>query len=244
MPTGTPCNISKEFLIEEYVNKKKSAERIAKEIGCVKKTVLLALETHNIEKRRRQDYVKYNDLTGQTFNRLYVIKYIGRNRHNQPEFLCRCECGNEKKIRSDSITTGHTKSCGCDVIKNGRKNRKCAVGDIPNSFWNKFYNGAILRGKEWSITPEYLWETYKNQNGRCAISGVELSFDKGKVRGNASLDRIDNSKGYIEGNIWIISKTLNLMKGELDLNLFIHTMKTVVRYQDNKDNFEPFLWGM
>ena len=51
------------------------------------------------------------DLIGQKFNRLTVIKNIIRN--NRSHSLCRCDCGNEKIIRNDSLKRNHIKSCGC-----------------------------------------------------------------------------------------------------------------------------------
>ena len=43
--------LTKEFLEEEYINKKRSSYNIAKEIGCGKSTILLYLKKYDIEKR-------------------------------------------------------------------------------------------------------------------------------------------------------------------------------------------------
>ena len=55
------------------------------------------------------------DLTGKKFHRWTVIrraedraKYPGR-----PRWLCKCECGTEKVIGSQSIREGVSQSCGC-----------------------------------------------------------------------------------------------------------------------------------
>lgn len=54
----------------------------------------------------------FNDLTGQRFGRLTVIK-----RHTpkgqKVRWLCKCDCGNEKDISAYELTSGNTKSCGC-----------------------------------------------------------------------------------------------------------------------------------
>ena len=56
------------------------------------------------------------DLTGQKFNRLTVIKrgedLICKSR-NVSRWLCRCECGNETLVTTSSLKSGKTKSCGC-----------------------------------------------------------------------------------------------------------------------------------
>ena len=57
------------------------------------------------------------DLTGQRFGRLTVI---GRSEEKRSYWNCRCDCGNEKDVRSDNLKSGYISSCGCyhsDKIK-------------------------------------------------------------------------------------------------------------------------------
>lgn len=54
------------------------------------------------------------DLTGQKFNRFTVIKYDDtRNPYPSPYWICKCECGNLKSVRSDHLRKGEIQSCGC-----------------------------------------------------------------------------------------------------------------------------------
>lgn len=60
------------------------------------------------------------DLTGQRFGRLtvcfpYSIKKI--NSGYVYHYWCECDCESSKAIRSDSLTSGGTKSCGCLIRK-------------------------------------------------------------------------------------------------------------------------------
>ena len=60
-----------------------------------------------------------NDLTGKRFGRLTVAKYVGSSK-----WLCQCDCGNEKIVRTHSLNSGETKSCGClDLEKIHEKKR-------------------------------------------------------------------------------------------------------------------------
>lgn len=55
---------------------------------------------------------KIKNLVGKRFNKLTIIqraKSIGY----QTTWLCRCDCGTEKIIRSQCLKNGNTKSCGC-----------------------------------------------------------------------------------------------------------------------------------
>ena len=57
----------------------------------------------------------------------------------------------------------------------------------------------------------------------CPILGLELTFGKGiKVREtSATLDRIDSSKGYVKGNVQIISYRANRIKNDATLDELI-----------------------
>lgn len=70
---------------------------------------------------------KCADLTGQRFGRLIVVKRIG-SKKNKALWLCKCDCGNEVKVDTAGLKTGHTKSCGClhrDILIKGNKKRIC-----------------------------------------------------------------------------------------------------------------------
>ena len=57
-------------------------------------------------------YCKAENIVGQKFNRLTVIsRVIDDNDH--VKWKCLCDCGNIIEVRRDSLSTGHTKSCGC-----------------------------------------------------------------------------------------------------------------------------------
>lgn len=78
------------------------------------------------------------------------------------------------------------------------------------SLFRGFIRGAKTRSKknkyEFDLTLEYLKRLWEDQKGTCPLTGVELimakALGKEKNKGpnpyNASLDRIDSSKGYIQ----------------------------------------------
>lgn len=53
------------------------------------------------------------DLTGRTYGLLTVIQQNGRNNTNSFQWLCQCNCGNQKTIAGNNLVSGNTKSCGC-----------------------------------------------------------------------------------------------------------------------------------
>lgn len=81
----------------------------------------------------------------------------------------------------------------------------------------KLINSARGRAKkkniEFSITIADV-----NIPTHCPILGYELKMNDGRHKYNSySLDRIDNSKGYVPGNIHVISFRANTMKGDASL---------------------------
>lgn len=56
---------------------------------------------------------KKSNLTGKRFTKLVVIEGSYTNRHGQYCWRCQCDCGNNVIVCGYSLTTGHTKSCGC-----------------------------------------------------------------------------------------------------------------------------------
>lgn len=49
----------------------------------------------------------------------------------------------------------------------------------------------------------------------CPVLGIELVAHKGRSGGNPNspaLDRVDNNKGYVKGNVMVVSHRANMMK--------------------------------
>jgi hypothetical protein len=53
------------------------------------------------------------DITGKRFSRLVVIERSPFQPNGQAAWLCRCDCGNETVVISQSLRGNGTKSCGC-----------------------------------------------------------------------------------------------------------------------------------
>lgn len=76
---------------------------------------------------------------------------------------------------------------------------------------------------------------------RCAISGLFINGARSRIRHHstykeqtASLDRIDNTKGYIENNVQWIHKDINYMKQDFSMKQFLEYCETITKY--NKES--------
>lgn len=63
-----------------------------------------------------------------------------------------------------------------------------------------------------TISWQYLKQIWRDQEGLCAITKIPLIHNADNNNEKASLDRIDSSLGYIEGNVQFISCTMNYAK--------------------------------
>lgn len=67
------------------------------------------------------------------------------------------------------------------------------------------------------IDVPYLMWLYKRQQGKCAETGVPLTFilGRGRVPTNCSVDRLDNEDGYMRGNVRLTCVQANVSRGEM-----------------------------
>lgn len=61
------------------------------------------------------------------------------------------------------------------------------------------------------IDLDYLMQLYKDQNGKCALSGLELTH-KMDDHFAASVDRIKENVGYVPGNVQLVCQAVNFAK--------------------------------
>lgn len=76
------------------------------------------------------------DLTGQSFGKLKVIKYEGKNKYGTFMYLCQCDCGNRRICSSSHLNAKYFTSCGCDRkedLTGNKYGRLVAVNRVGNN---------------------------------------------------------------------------------------------------------------
>ena len=160
------------------------------------------------------------DIAGQRFGNLVAMSRnqdVTNTKGQKPYWNCICDCGSVYSVLGSHLRSGKTTKCfKCSHEERGLQRRKYAAGEIPVTYWNTIVEGARLRDIVVDITPSQVYSVFKAQLGKCALSGVPISFrDDATRKHSASLDRIDSSKGYVEGNIQWVHKVVNMMKRDL-----------------------------
>ena len=103
----------------------------------------------------------------------------------------------------------------CKICESSLMKVKYKKNPIPQMLSNAKIR-AKQKGVDFNLTSQYLKKIFPKDN-KCPITGFNFEFgyiNKEKINKNnsPSLDRIIPSKGYVIGNVMIISDLMNRMK--------------------------------
>lgn len=99
----------------------------------------------------------------------------------------------------------NNRSLDCDKIFYHNKKQWGGCGNLSGDFW-----WTIRSNKEnFNITIEDAWNKYVEQDGKCALTGLELDIHSKVGVRTASLSKINNQHGYSKSNIRWIHKDIN-----------------------------------
>lgn len=184
------------------------------------------------------------ELQNKAFEGLTLLKEVRKPDSKKIWWSCKCECGNIVERQERSLTEGLAESCGCRkrnrIPKGGLSRQWTGRGDMSGWYFSSIKCRSEKIGREFTITIDEAWELFEQQEGKCALTGLLLSFATNRqMRQNiaeqtASLDRIDSSKGYIPGNIQWVHKDVNLMKNHFPEKRFIEICNLVTAVKGNQ----------
>lgn len=104
------------------------------------------------------------DLTGQVFTWLIVEGAAPEKKNGRFAWRCRCKCGNVVDVITNSLTSGHTKSCGC-------YNSKGRIKDITNQRFGKL---TALYPTEKRSGTAVIWHCQCDCGNECDVSVQHL----------------------------------------------------------------------
>lgn len=170
---------------------------------------------------------------GQKIGRLTFIQRVGADSQKRATWRCLCDCGIEIIVPGCRVGR-NVSSCGCYRRENTKQRMWKGVGELSQSYWGQVVANATSRNVVLEVTIEQAWDIFVAQNHQCAITSLQLTFSetvKGlKTSGTASLDRIDNARGYAVDNVWWVHKDINIMKKDHSLSYFIELCQLVTKH--------------
>jgi len=152
------------------------------------------------------------------------FKLVGEYVSGETKADIQCHCGKIFNCVPNFLFIGKQISCGC--LKNrSNERRKQGYEQVTGKIIAMTRFSAKRRGYIFDLTSKYLWDLFVGQNKRCALTGRRISLIS-KPR-TASIDRIDNDKGYVEGNVHWVYLLANTMKRDIPIDKFIEICRMV-----------------
>jgi hypothetical protein len=71
------------------------------------------------DRRKSCGCLNRKDLAGKTFGKLTANTFEGVDDKGKALWSCSCSCGLTTVVRGSDLTSGRTKSCGCNTLKHG-----------------------------------------------------------------------------------------------------------------------------
>jgi hypothetical protein len=142
------------------------------------------------------------------------------------KFTCKCNnCGEIKEITSHDFSSNYKTKC----TEKKRPSNWTGHNLISGSYWKRIQNQASERNIPFDYAIEDAWQLYEKQGKKCAYTGLHLDFNKKKSGNIASLDRIDNTKGYTNSNVHWVHKDVNMMKRNFSEEYFLFLCTKVAK---------------
>jgi hypothetical protein len=146
-------------------------------------------------------------------------------------FYCNLKCAGQ-------VNHAHLKPYQDQIKKYSAKGNWTKKTDVYSPFRYHLNNAKRHCKKidDINIDLEYLKTIWDNQNGKCAVTGLDLQVKHIHTKTNktlknpyqASLDRIDNSKGYIKGNVRFVCLMFNYARNNFSDNDVLEFCQKVV----------------
>lgn len=164
---------------------------------------------------------KHLELVDKKYGKLTVVEDLGYtkldgSRATSRYLKCLCECGNAVVVAYSNLTSGSTKSCGCNKNKKNDYYYEMIDGiEVAHVKMSNSENIALVDKDDWQELQEYCWHETKYGYAAANCDGNFTTMQKalipnvqeGYERDHINRNRLDNRRC----NLRVVSKLKNLM---------------------------------
>lgn len=138
-------------------------------------------------------------LVGKRFGMLVVIADSGEKQGTSKMWLCKCDCGSVKKIRTDSLTSGKVISCGCQKKTQKKIDELIAGRKLSDHTSDVFFKNTLSKNNRTGVNGvcqyrgEYIaYIGYKNKIYRLTVTKDFDDAVRIRKEAEANLDDFEN----------------------------------------------------
>ena len=160
-------------------------------------------------------------LIGSTYGRLTVLESARGTKAKAGEAVCRCECGNLRKVRVNKLKRKAVSCCAvCSFKLSWAKRTRPNARDIKLSDKiSQYKQNAKAKNYSFNLTrtefSEFLF-------GECSYCGETPSF---------GVDRIDNTVGYEKDNVVSCCSKCNYAKRDMPVSEFLEHISKIAKFR-------------
>lgn len=98
----------------------------------------------------------------------------------------------------------------------------------------KYISYMLLHKRRECLSVEDIVDLFQEQEGKCALSGVPMTYiaGKGRIPTNIGIDRIEHQGPYIKGNIRLVCNYVNTMRLDKTDEEFLWWCKQIIETLD------------
>ena len=153
------------------------------------------------------------DITGQRFGRWTVVKRVYNKPGFEAKWLVLCDCGTTRELPGTPLRAGYSRSCGClsadlSAIRettHGMSNERLYA--VWNAMINRCYKENHKEYHRYGGRGITVCDQWRNNYLSFREWAIANGYDENAPRGQCTIDRVDNDKGYSPDNCrWVDMK--------------------------------------
>jgi hypothetical protein len=194
---------------------------VPKSCGCY--TAVLASEAG------RRGGRPITDRTGQRYGKLVVVRFV-EVVNGHARWLCRCDCGNEITVAAGGLL----KAVGCGCAQSAPRGGRAAGEASRKHVLTQYQRNAQYRDLPWELTDDDFDKLTSSDCHYCGLPPGRVFRSGAYIGGEfvySGLDRLDNTAGYVPGNVVPCCWDCNRAKSDLSYDEFMTWLGRVTAHQ-------------